>query len=76
MLLNNLNINLLFRSKSSDNSDCCLGDSLGSLLLTSCDTEHPPEQSLVIINIGGDGLVRVGSASVAATQLVIDNTTG
>ena len=62
---------LLFWSKSPDNSDSCLLDSSG-FLLGACDhPKHPPEQGLVVLHVGGDGLVRVGLASAGALQLVI-----
>ena len=62
---------LLFWSESPDNPDSCLLDSSG-FLLSACDhPKHPPEQGLVILHVGGDGLVRVGLASTGALQLVI-----
>ena len=52
--------------KSADNPDCSLGDSPWLLQLSV----HSPEQSLVIVNEGGDLLLREGIAGAGAVELV------
>ena len=52
--------------KSADNPDCSLGDSPWLLQLSV----HSPQQSLVIVNEGGDLLLREGIAGAGAVELV------
>ena len=62
---------ILFWPKGPDDPDCCLLDSPGFLLGASDHPEHPPEQGLVVLHVGADGLVRVRLASAGALQLVV-----